>query len=75
MRCRWWRTSASWRCIWRSGSTERVTSAVAGYVQQVAERRTDAEFSLIELADYDIPVLTSPVHPMAAGKSYDDPGV
>lgn len=55
--------------------TERVTSAVAGYVQQVAERRTDAEFSLIELADYDIPVLTSPVHPMAAGKSYDDPGV
>lgn len=60
-----------------SGSlrTSRATSSVAAYVHRVASARSEATYDLIELADFDVPLLTSPVHPMVANKNYDDPNV
>lgn len=45
---------------------------VAQWVLQHAERRTDAEFQLIDLQDYQLPVLASPIPAMAARGVYDD---
>ncbi|MCF8602108.1 NAD(P)H-dependent oxidoreductase [Gordonia sp. HY442] len=54
----------------------RATSSVAAYIHRVAAARTgEASYELVELADFDVPLLTSPVHPMVANKSYDDPKV
>lgn len=61
-----------------SGSvrTVRATSAVAAYIHEVADRRDGgAQYELVDLADYEIPILTSAVHPMVAKKNYDDPRV
>ena len=56
--------------------TERRTEAVARYVHEVAGRRSgEAAIELVDLADYDVPLLTSPVHPMVAQRRYDDPNV
>lgn len=56
--------------------TERHTEAVARYVFDVAQRRGDgATFTLVDLADFDVPLLTTPVHPMAANKDYPDENV
>lgn len=55
--------------------TKRATEAVAQFVHDVAGRRTgDTSYDLLDLRDFEVPLLTSPVHPMAAKKSYDDPG-
>ena len=56
--------------------TERRTEAVARYVHEIAGRRSgEAEVDLVDLADYDVPLLTSSVHPMVAQRRYDDPNV
>lgn len=53
--------------------TKRHSEAVAQYVYEVATQRDgDAEYKLVDLREFDIPLLTSPVHPMQAKKSYDD---
>lgn len=55
---------------------ERVTEAVAKYVHNVAERRSGGfTYELVDIAEFDVPLLTSPVHPMVADKNYDDPNV
>lgn len=54
--------------------TKRATEAVARFVYDVAQQREGTtSYTLIDLADFDIPLLTSPVHPMVANKNYDDP--
>lgn len=61
-----------------SGSirTERVSTQVAQYAHDIASKRDgEASYELIELADYNVPLLTSPVHPMMSNKNYDDPHV
>ena len=56
--------------------TERATEAVARYVHDLAARRNgDASFELVDLADYNVPLLTTPVHPMVANKDYSDANV
>ena len=56
--------------------TERKTEAVARYVHGLAGKRSgDTAFELVDLAEFDVPPLTTSVHPMAANKSYDDAGV
>lgn len=55
---------------------QRATAAVAEFVfEQVAARAGSASYELVDLADFDLPLLTSSVHPMAAKKQYEDPRV
>ncbi|MDF0529001.1 NAD(P)H-dependent oxidoreductase [Tsukamurella sp. 8F] len=49
--------------------------AVAQWVYKAAEERTDAEFEIIDLKSFGVPVLTSATVPGAANKQYDDPAV
>ena len=47
------------------GSTRpgRIGEGVARWVHEVAAKRTDAEFELIDIADYNLPLLDEPVPP------------
>lgn len=47
------------------GSTRpgRIGEAVAKWVHQIASRRTDAEFELVDIRDYNLPLLDEPVPP------------
>ncbi|HIV56696.1 MAG TPA: NAD(P)H-dependent oxidoreductase [Candidatus Stackebrandtia faecavium] len=56
--------------------TKRATEAVANYIQGVCDRRSSGTtYELIDLAEFQVPLLTSPVHPMAKQKKYDEPNV
>ncbi|MGO1592419.1 MAG: NADPH-dependent FMN reductase [Ancrocorticia sp.] len=48
---------------------------VAQWLYNIAKERTDVEFSLIDLKEFNVPLLTSPVVPGAAQRQYDDPNV
>lgn len=53
--------------------TERATETVADHVHSIASGRTgEVRYELLDLAAFDVPLLTSPVHPMATKKKYDD---
>lgn len=54
---------------------ERATKPVADFVHGIAARRDNVTYELVDLKDFDVPLLTSPVHPMAANKNHDDPNV
>jgi NAD(P)H-dependent FMN reductase len=47
------------------GSTRpgRIGESVAKWALEVASKRTDAEFELVDIADYDLPLLDEPVPP------------
>jgi hypothetical protein len=47
------------------GSTRpgRKADAVARWVQELARKRGDAEYELVDVADYDLPLLDEPVPP------------
>jgi NAD(P)H-dependent FMN reductase len=47
------------------GSTRpgRIGEAVARWVYEIAKKRSDAEFELVDLLDYDLPLLDEPVPP------------
>lgn len=47
------------------GSTRpgRVGEAVGRWVHEIAQQRTDAEFDLVDIADYNLPLLDEPVPP------------
>ncbi len=47
---------------------------VAEWALGVAQQREDAEYVLLDLASFDVPLLTTSVMPMVANKSYDDAG-
>lgn len=49
----------------------RKGGAVAQWVAEQAEGR-EADYEIIDLKEFDVPLLTSPTHPMMAKKSYDD---
>lgn len=55
---------------------ERNTEPVAKFVYEIAAQR-DGEFTYeyVDLAEYNVPLLTSSVHPMVANKSHEDPNV
>ncbi|MQY20314.1 NADPH-dependent FMN reductase [Nocardia macrotermitis] len=53
----------------------RAGEAVANWVYKAAAQRTDAEFSLVDLKSFNVPILTSGTVPGAANKQYDDPAV
>lgn len=51
----------------------RRSEEVARYVYDIAAKRTgDVEYALLDLATFDVPLLTTSVQPMAANKQYDD---
>ena len=55
------------------GSTRpgRNGEAVAKWVYDIASRRTDAEYELVDIADYDLPLLDEPVPPSYGQYSKD----
>ena len=55
---------------------ERTTEPVSKYAYDIASKR-DGEFTYeyVDLAEYNVPLLTSSVHPMMTNKNYDDPNV
>lgn len=48
---------------------------VGRWVESQASKRSDADYHLIDLRTFDVPLLTSPTHPMAAERSYDSVAV
>ncbi|WP_420176301.1 NADPH-dependent FMN reductase [Luteococcus sp. OSA5] len=59
------------------GSTRqnRVGKQVGDWVAARAETRTDATYELLDLADYNLPFMTSPTPPAALGKQYPEPEI
>lgn len=47
--------------------------AVANWVAERASQRTNADFELLDLKSFDVPLLTSATVPGAANKQYDSP--
>lgn len=58
-----------------TGSTRlgRAGAAVGEWVYENASQREDAEFVLIDLDSYELPLLSEPTIPAAAGGSYEVP--
>lgn len=50
-------------------------SAVGEWVAKIASQRTDAQFQVLDLKDFDVPLLTAPVPPAGANKQYDSANV
>lgn len=48
---------------------------VAKWVEALAARRDDADFVLVDLKEFGVPLLTTGTHPMQANRSYDDESV
>jgi len=59
------------------GSTRqnRIGKQIGEWVAARAEVRTDATYELVDLADYDLPFMTSPVPPAALARQYPEPQV
>src|ERR1051325_8788011 len=55
------------------GSTRpgRVGESVAKWVYELAKKRTDAEFELVDIADYNLPLLDEPVPPSMGQYSHE----
>ena len=53
----------------------RNSTSVAKWVLESGEKHGGAEFELVSLADFDVPIYTSATVPAAAGKKYDSPQV
>jgi NAD(P)H-dependent FMN reductase len=53
----------------------RKGESVASWVADTAKVREDAEFEVIDLKSFDVPLLTSATVPGAANKQYDDAAV
>lgn len=56
-----------------TGSTRpgRVNRSVAEWVHKLASQRSDAEFELVDIADFDLPLLDEPVPPSQGQYSKD----
>lgn len=50
----------------------RKTEAVAHWIYEAAQPNVEAEWVLLDLRDFDVPLLTSPTSPGIAQRSYDD---
>ncbi|GAA4115923.1 NADPH-dependent FMN reductase [Enteractinococcus coprophilus] len=54
----------------------RNTEPVAKYAHEIATQRDgDFEYEYVDLTEYNVPLLTSDVHPMVANKNHEDPNV
>ncbi len=55
------------------GSTRpgRLGEQVARWVHELAQKRTDAEFELVDIKDYDLPLLDEPIPPSSGKYSHD----
>lgn len=55
------------------GSTRpgRNNEAVANWVYRTAKERNDAEFELVDIASYNLPLLDEPMPPLFARYSHD----
>ena len=55
------------------GSTRpgRKADAVASWVHEIAKQRTDAAFEVVDIADYNLPLLDEPVPPSIGKYSKD----
>lgn len=53
----------------------RKAANVAEWVKSLAASRTDAEFEILDLKDFDVPLLDAPTLPGAAGRQYDSENV
>ncbi|MUL44384.1 NAD(P)H-dependent oxidoreductase [Mycobacterium sp. CBMA293] len=53
----------------------RSGAAVGAWVAEHAAQRTDAQFEVIDLKAFDVPLLTSATVPAAAGKQYESDNV
>ena len=55
------------------GSTRpgRIGESVAKWAMEIASKRTDAEFELVDIADYNLPLLDEPVPPSLGQYSKD----
>ncbi|GAA2026087.1 NADPH-dependent FMN reductase [Yaniella flava] len=55
---------------------ERATDPVAKFTQQVAEQRDgDFVYEYVDLAEFNVPLLTCALHPMVANKKHEDSNV
>lgn len=52
----------------------RNNEAVANWVYRIAEERKDAEFELVDIASYNLPLLDEPM-PQVWGRRKNKPGV
>lgn len=50
---------------------KRKSDTVARWVLEIANKRDDAEYTYLDLREFNVPLLTSGVHPMAAKRQYD----
>ncbi|WRS30739.1 NAD(P)H-dependent oxidoreductase [Actinomycetaceae bacterium MB13-C1-2] len=48
---------------------------VAEWVDEIAQKRGDADYELIDLKKFNVPLLTDPRHPAMAGGKYSTPEV
>jgi NAD(P)H-dependent FMN reductase len=55
------------------GSTRpgRKADAVAKWVYEIAQKRGDAEFELVDIKDFDLPLLDEPMSPMMAQYTHE----
>ncbi|GAA0496239.1 NAD(P)H-dependent oxidoreductase [Alkalibacterium indicireducens] len=59
-----------------TGSTRdtRVNNQVAEYVLEKAKETEDAEFEIVDIKDYDLPMFNEALPPLMANKQYDKEG-
>lgn len=48
---------------------------VGAWLHSIAQERAEAAFDLLDLKDFDVPLLTAPTVPGSAKRQYDDPRV
>lgn len=53
----------------------RLGASVGAWVKDQADKRADADYRLLDLKEFRVPLLESPTHPMQANKQYDSPEV
>lgn len=53
----------------------RKGEAVGHWVHELASARGDAEYELIDLKSFDLPIFTAPTMPSVAGRVYEEPEV
>ena len=49
----------------------RAGKGIGDWVYEIAKERDDAEYELIDLKEFNVPLLTSGTHPMAAKRTYE----
>lgn len=48
----------------------RIGSSIARWVKEIADQRGDATYEILELAEFDVPLISSPIPPVFANREY-----